>query len=162
LKTEKMIELTEKLKKTVSFYRPQALYSRIVYAPILTDVTSEEWFAQNYDRCLDSYDYVTIMAYPRMEGEFFASSWLKRVVSIAKTKKNGLRKTVFKVQTFDWKKNEWIKSATVVDWLRTLMAQGAHHTAYYPDNLYDDKPNKEKIRDVISSKTFPFKEVGKK
>ncbi|MHB9154678.1 MAG: poly-beta-1,6-N-acetyl-D-glucosamine N-deacetylase PgaB [Endomicrobiales bacterium] len=156
-KTKKLIALTETLKNAVRRYRPQARFARTLYAPVLIDPGSEEWLAQNYADTLAAYDYAVIMAYPFMEGEKFPEKWLKQLVDAAKKYPDGLKKTVFKVQAYDWDKKRWVKTDTILRWLRTLVSQGALHVAYYPDNYLEDKPEANGIRRVISAEDFPFR-----
>jgi len=157
LKTDKLIELTEKLKKKVLLQRPTALFARTIYAPVLSEPESEEWFSQNYEKCLEHYDYTVIMAYPRMEGVFFPERWLRSLVKAAKKYPGAMEKTVFKVQTYNWEKDEWISTEKVVDWLRALLAEGAYNIAYYPDDYTVNEPEAKEIRTVISVEDFPLK-----
>ncbi|MBU0533870.1 MAG: poly-beta-1,6-N-acetyl-D-glucosamine N-deacetylase PgaB [Candidatus Omnitrophica bacterium] len=157
LKTETLIELTEELKEAFLHYNPFTKSVRILYAPVLTEPESEEWFAQNYADSLKAYDYVLIMAYPKMEEVKNSTKWLQKLVQKAKEYPDGIQKTIFKVQTYDWKRKKWINSRIVDRWLRTLVSSGAQHIAYYPDNCIDNKPDEKIIRLMMSSEDFPFK-----
>ena len=157
VKTRALNQLTERLKKAVLNCRPRARFVRTLYAPVLENPESEEWFAQNYQESLENYDQVMILAYPRLEKVGSPGRWLKKLVRIAGTYPGGLAKTVFKVQSYDWKKNRWIDSRTVNEWLRILVSAGARYVAYYPDNYIENKPDNRIIRDMISVEDFPFK-----
>lgn len=157
LKTKTLIELTQELKKAVLRYRPYARFARTLYAPVLMEPESEERFAQNYADSLKAYDYVVIMAYPKMEKVGRPVRWLKKLVQEAKKYRGGLQKTVFKVQTYDWTKKRWINTKIVDKWLKTLVASGAQHLAYYPDNYIENKPDERIIRMMMSVEDFPFK-----
>ena len=156
IKTEKLIELTEGLKKTVLYYRPQALFARTLYAEVLEDPESEEWYAQNFADSLKYYDYVVVMAYPKMEKAGNPKRWLKELVKKAKKYTNGLDKTVFKVQTYDWDSKHWIDTKTVKEWLRLLVSYGAQHIGYYSDNYIENEPKENIIRLIMSTEDFPF------
>ncbi|OGV57413.1 MAG: poly-beta-1,6-N-acetyl-D-glucosamine N-deacetylase PgaB [Lentisphaerae bacterium GWF2_52_8] len=155
LKTDKLMELTEYLKKKVLAQRPTAVFARTIYAPVLLNPDSEEWFAQNYKKCLSAYDHTVVMSYPRMEKVYFAESWLRSLVRKAREYPLGLQKTVFKTQAYDWEAKKWIKDDTLVSWLRVLLAEGAEHIAYYPDDYTVDKPGMKSIINIISSQDFP-------
>jgi biofilm PGA synthesis lipoprotein PgaB len=157
LKTKTLIELSEKLKEAVLRYRPDALFVRTLYAPVLIEPESEEWFAQNYANSLKVYDYVMIMAYPKMEKINRPVRWLKKLVQEAKKYPGGLQQTVFKVQTYDWEKKRWININTVDKWLRVLVASGVQHVGYYPDNYIENRPEERIIRMMMSVEDFPFK-----
>jgi biofilm PGA synthesis lipoprotein PgaB len=156
MKTKILIELTNELRAAILRYRPEADIARIVYAPTLTDPDSEHWLAQSYIESLKAYDYVVIMAYPFMEEVAHPTDWLKGLVHSAKQLPLGLDKTVFKIQTYDWKTNRPIATRTINKWLRALVASGAKHIAYYPDNVIDNHPQARIIRDMISVDEFPL------
>jgi biofilm PGA synthesis lipoprotein PgaB len=155
-KTAQLFALTDELQRAVRRYRPQAHFARTLYAPVLAEPASEEWFAQNYAESLQAYDSVVIMSYPIMEGVRNPVPWLKRLVRAAGKHPGGLEKTVFKVQTYDWNRKRWIPARTVNRWLRTLVAAGARHIAYYPDNYLEDKPAGAVVRDMMAAEDFPF------
>ncbi len=158
-KTNQLISLTEVLKKAVLFYRPEIKFARTFYAPVLTDPDAEEWLAQNYQKSLDAYDYVVIMAYPSMEGILKSDTraWLENLVKQSLLFPNGLQKTVFKIQTYNWDKEKWIKGSTLDHWLRTLVKTGAQNLAYYPDDLFENQPRLSIIRRMMATEDFPFK-----
>ena len=156
-KTEVLIELTEELEKTVRFYRPQALFARTLYAEVLLNPKSEEWYAQNFSKSIQSYDYVVIMAYPLMEKASNPVKWLRSLVEEVKKYPHAIEKTIFKVQTYDWSKKRWVNTKTIDKWLRVLVEAGAVHIGYYPDSYIDNKPNDRMIRFMMSSEDFPFK-----
>ncbi len=160
-KTDKLVELTSRIMAKVLYYRPETLFARTVYAPILTNPGSEEWFCQNYDKCLMNYDFTVVMAYPRMEGKFWERDWLRELVRKAGERPDGLRKTVFKVQAFDWKEDEWIPDSKLRRWVRALVAAGAHHVSYYPDGLFEGRPGLGTARDIMSSRDFPLDKPGR-
>lgn len=156
-KTEVLIDLTNELKQSVIKYRPRVLFARTLYVQTLLNPKSEEWFAQNYKKSLNNYDYVILMSYPMMEKIKNPKLWLKKMVDESKKFKGGIEKTVFKVQTYDWSKSKCIDTGVVVDWLRILIAQGAKNVAYYPDNYVDNCPDEKIIRTIVSTEDFPFK-----
>ncbi len=156
-KTRVLVEWTDAMMAAVRRYRPAAIAARTVYAPVLLEPESERWFAQSYPASLRAYDEVVVMAYPLMEGVADPSPWLRRLVAAARSAPGGLEKTVFKVQTVDWKKNAaCVPSETLTRWMETLVALGARHLAYYPDNLFDDCPRRAAARPFISTETFPL------
>ncbi|MEW6171239.1 MAG: poly-beta-1,6-N-acetyl-D-glucosamine N-deacetylase PgaB, partial [Candidatus Omnitrophota bacterium] len=157
LKTQTLIDLTKELKKAVLYYRPQARFARTLYAGVLLEPESEEWLSQNYQESLSTYDYVVIMAYPRMEKVSRPLKWLKTLVKKAKKYHRGIQKTIFKIQAYDWERKKWINADTLDKWLRALVSSGAKHIAYYPDNYIDNKPEEAIIRLMISVEDFPFK-----
>jgi len=159
VKTMKLIELTESLKEAVRRYRPEAGFARTLYAPVLLEPSSEEWYSQNYAESLKAYDYVVIMAYPMMEKDIHPVKWLKKLLNCARGYPAGLQKTVFKIQTHDWFGRKWLSTRTIIKWLRTLVTAGAKHIGYYPDNYLDDKPEAGQVRLMMSTEDFPYKRI---
>jgi biofilm PGA synthesis lipoprotein PgaB len=80
-KTETLIGLTKELTAHVSAYRSPIKTVRNIYAAPVINQNSEEWFAQNYDRFLDAYDYTAVEAMPRMENVADADHkvWLDKI-----------------------------------------------------------------------------------
>jgi len=154
-----LIALTEYLKKAVRYYRPEALFCRNLYPPVLTDPNSEEWFAQNYQKTLDSYDYAVVMVYPYLEGiHGNFKVWFKQLVDAAKSHRGGVEKTIFKIQAFDWRRKVWIKTDVLNEWLRSLVADGAYHIGYYPDDFVLDNPRAGVIRKMMSTEDYPYRQ----
>lgn len=157
VKTDAMISLTNDFKKAVLRYRPKAAFARTLYAPILLDKTSREWFAQDYKKSLDNYDFVVIMAYPEMEKIKRPEAWLGNIVKEVAKYSNGINKTVFKIQAYDWDKKKWIDTNVLLNRLKILVAAGAKHVGYYPDNYVENHPDAEVIKLIMSVENFPFK-----
>ncbi len=155
-KTEALIDLTASLMDEVRRYRPDALFGRNLYSIVLTEPESETWFAQDYELFLKNYDHVVVMAYPQMEKVKDQSEWLEGLVEKSKAFPDGIEKTIFKVQAFDWANRSWIEDELLLDEMRDILSSGGRHIAYYPDNLWMDKPDIKKIRLEMSTKTYPF------
>ena len=155
-KTETLIDFTKELMDGVKKYNPEARFARNIYATILTDTYSEASFAQNNEISLQTYDLVVIMAYPQMEDIDTTSSWLKGLVNTAKGKSGGIERSVFKVQSYDWKREKWLGDTVVHEEIRDLLSAGARHVAYYPDNPLLDRPGLRKIKLEMSTESYPF------
>ncbi len=155
-KTDILIDFTKNLIAGVMKYRPEAKYARNIYASLITKPESEEWFAQNYDKFLTSYDQVVIMAYPRLEKIRKPSPWLKELVRKTKEFPKGIEKTVFKIQSFDWQKEIWLDDMLLLEELRDILSAGGRHLAYYPDDLWADRPGLKVIKLEMSTQSYPF------
>jgi biofilm PGA synthesis lipoprotein PgaB len=149
--------LSQMMMEAVTSYRPEAKFARTIYAPVVTENYGREWFSQDYAASLALYDHVVVMAYPAMERKFFSDRWLTSLVKEAKRHPSGLKKTVFKLQAYDWRKSRWIDEEKLQRWFETLVSSGARHVAYYPDNYLLDRPQLQKIKTSISYEDFPFK-----
>ncbi len=155
-KTETLINLTASLADGARKYRPDIFLARNLYSAVLENPEAEEWFAQDYELFLKNYDQVVVMAYPQMDGITAPSRWLADLVRKAKAVPDGIDKTVFKVQTYDWRNKAWIKDAVVLEELRDILSAGGRHIAYYPDDFWTDRPAIGKIKLEMSTRTYPF------
>jgi biofilm PGA synthesis lipoprotein PgaB len=155
-KTEVLIDFTKTLAEGVRKYRPNAKFARNLYAPLMTQPASEIWFAQDYELFLQNYDQVIVMAYQRLEGVDAPLRWYKELVERARTSPAGLEKSVFKVQTYDWEKKAWLGDEIILKGIRQILAAGGQHVAYYPDNVWENKPGLDVMKLTMSTKKFPF------
>jgi biofilm PGA synthesis lipoprotein PgaB len=155
-KTEALIDFTNILKQGVRKYRPVSLFARNLYGIIIENPDAESWLAQDYGLFLKNYDQVVVMAYPQMEEVKSQSEWLENLVGRAKVMPQGLEKTVFKIQTYNWKKEEWIDDGSVLEEMRDVLSSGGSHLAYYPDSYREDRPALNKIKLEMSTRSYPF------
>ncbi len=155
-KTETLMDLTGSLAEGTKKYRPDILLARNLYSAVIEDPGAEEWFAQDYELFLKNYDQVVVMAYPQMDRIKKPSAWLRSLVKKAKAMPGGIDKTVFKVQSYDWRNEVWIKDGVVLEELRDILSEGGRHIAYYPDDFRVDKPALREMRLEMSTRTYPF------
>jgi biofilm PGA synthesis lipoprotein PgaB len=150
-KTRRLIAFTQDLSAAVRRYRPDALFARNVYAPLLVQPEAEGWFAQNYEDFLGAYDLVVVMAYPQMERVAKPLDWLQALAGSAGQAPMGIQKTVFKLQTYDWRSNQWVPESALIKQMRTVLAAGVRHLAYYPDNVWEGRPEINTIKLEMST-----------
>lgn len=155
-KTDTLMDYTYSLAEGARKFRPGILLARNLYSAVLENREAEAWFAQNYELFLKNYDYTVVMAYPQMERIKKPSLWLKKLAGIAKGYPDGIEKTVFKLQAYDWRREVWIKEDDLLEEFRDILSSGGKHIAYYPDNFQQDKPALMKIRLEMSTKTYPY------
>jgi len=154
LKIQALDDVTAELIKVVRVYRPEARFARNIYTQVITDPRAREWFGQDFDRYLDRYRYTVIMAYTAMEkvsGWGEPRNWLEGLVRTAQAR-NAVDRVVFKVQSYDWKRRRWLDDAGLRRELTWLLAAGARHVAYYPDNVFEDQPPAQALAPVISGR----------
>jgi biofilm PGA synthesis lipoprotein PgaB len=156
LKTSALNRFTRELMETVRSYRPAAVFARNIYSAPVLNPQARDWFSQNLDDYLGLYDYAVIMAYPQMEGirgKRAIRRWLEELWAPVK-KLRGQGKVIFKVQSFDWARKEWIPEDLLEKELKHLLALGVQHVGYYPDNVYEQQPS-VKIGKAISARKLP-------
>ena len=125
---------------SVHTYRPYAVYARHIYAEAVLDKGTEELYAQNFKRDLDTYEYTSIITFPFLEKQGGNSAqWIGKIAEAALTDPSVANKVVFKLQTYDWGKNVWISEKELNAEVAALRSKGAVNFAYYPEIAFEDK-----------------------
>lgn len=164
-KTDALIALTTEIAEHVRRFRAPLRTARNIYARPVLQPESTTWFAQDYDRFLQSYDIVAVMAMPRMENvpPQQAQAWLGQLVVQARSRPEGLKRTLFELQSVDWRKGaaetgRAVPSEELAAQMRFLERQGALNFGYYPDDFLHDQPAAALIHGVMSLQSHPYKE----
>ena len=148
------LELAERVREHQGFIKT----ARNLYALPVLEPETEARFAQSLPRFLASYDYTAVMAMPFMEGAANPDAWLGRLVDKIAAQPGGLKKTVFELQSVDWKTRTPVPAATLAGQLVRLQRLGAMNVGYYPDDFITDHPAMAAIRPALSVQTFPRKD----
>ena len=162
-KSQALIDFTKQLTETVRAIRgPQVKTARNIYAMPVLDPASEAWFAQNLNDFLSTYDWTAPMAMPLMENvpPEQADAWLDSLVNRVARIPGALDKTVFELQSRDWRKtgeHADISGEQLAHWMRQLKLSGAKNYGYYPDDFINDHPEMSAIRPTFSSYWYPQK-----
>ena len=111
---------------------------------------------------LENYDEVALMAMPYLDdagmardGET-ASRWLDSLVDQVMRHPDGLAKTVFELQSYDWGRKRWIEPQRFRAWMHQLVRRGALNLAYYPDDFITGKPAFQPTFEGMSLNEFPY------
>ncbi|MBC8950994.1 poly-beta-1,6-N-acetyl-D-glucosamine N-deacetylase PgaB [Xenorhabdus sp. TS4] len=161
-KSQYLIDFTHELTKELKSIRSyQIKTARNIFALPILEPDSEEWFAQNLDDFLAHYDWIAPMAMPLMENVPLAKSnqWLSRLVKIIAQRPQALDKTVFELQSVDWRKpldKRAIPGHQLAEWMRQLQLNGAQSFGYYPDDFLNNQPEMNEIRPVLSPEWYPL------
>lgn len=161
-KSRTLIDFTRQLTADVRAIRgPQVKTARNIFALPILQPESEAWFAQNLDDFLQAYDWVAPMAMPLMEQVPMQESnaWLDKLVSEVGRRPGALQKTVFELQSRDWRSPGQageIPASRLAEWMRQLQTSGAQSFGYYPDDFLNDAPALSDIRPVFSSTWYPL------
>jgi poly-beta-1,6-N-acetyl-D-glucosamine N-deacetylase len=163
LKTDALLEFTGELTARAKLYRSPLHTARSMYARPVLDGHSEEWFAQDLDRFLATYDYTAIMAMPALENVPARDSeaWLRRLVATVATRPQGLKRTIFELQAVDWRRpvagnDSRIPDATLVRQMRLFLRLGALNFGYYPDNFVAGAPDQRTLHPAFSLQSYPY------
>ncbi len=159
-KSRYLIDFTHELTARVHAVRgPVVKTARNIFAQPILNPQSETWFAQNLDDFLSAYDWTAPMAMPLMEGVATgqASEWLAALVREVAKRPGALQRTVFELQTHDWRGggDTPIDATVIAGWMRDLQRQGVRNFGYYPDDAFTEHPSLDAIRPVMSTAWFP-------
>jgi biofilm PGA synthesis lipoprotein PgaB len=160
-KTDTLIQFTQELASHVAAYRAPLKTVRNIYASLLTNPGSELWFAQNYDRFLQAYDYVAVEAMPDMENipSGDQDEWMNKLVSLVAQRPEGLKHTVFELQAVDWhikNKDRAIPVEKLGGQMNLLAKRGAMNFGYYPDDFIANVPDADALHKDFSLQTYPY------
>lgn len=155
-RTRALVDFTHALTAAAERWRPKLTTVRNLFARPVLEPASEAWFAQRLDAFNAAYDYTALMAMPRMEGERDAAAWLRRLVDTVAAHPHGLERTIFELQTVDWRTRQPVPEDELAAQARLLVARGARHLAYYPDDFLRASPALPTAREVISAREFPY------
>lgn len=156
-KTQLLIDWTNHLTEAVRYYRPDIKTARNIYARVVLEPESQNWFSQSFEAFLENYDYTAVMAMPYMENADNDKKWLQQLLQRVASIPGALDKTVFELQSVDWRDSEPVDSATLLEQMRLLQNNGAYHYGYYPDDFILDHPDINTIRPVISVSEYPYR-----
>ena len=67
-------------------------------------------------------------------------------------------KTLFELQTRDWRAGTSIPGDTLQALVRQLQADGVRHLGWYPDDFIGDQPRLPDVRGSLSARNFPYEE----
>ena len=155
-KTDGLISLTQELSDQLKGWQPDLLTSRNIYAEVVLNPTSEQWFAQNYDKFINTYDYTALMAMPYLEEARRPKKWLKELVTkIDQRSATAKDRTIFHLQTKDWRKDTTIRNRVLGQHFDLLLSRGVRHIAYYPDDFVQSHPSVKLVRKHLSTNWFP-------
>ena len=152
-KTDVINQFTDELADRVRIYRPNIKTARNIYALPLLKPYSEEWYAQSFKSFLAHYDYVAVEAMPFMEEAENPMQWLTQLAKTVAKQPDGLKKTVFELQSVNWKTHEKIPMPVFNKQLQLLKKLGVSHIGYYPDNVFTDQP---RLSDLQQYFALPF------
>lgn len=152
-KTATLIDLTDELAAVVKPYQPRLQTSRNLLAPAITENAASESLAQDYSRFLEHYDFVTVLAVPdpdRVDPAEVSADFYRALADRARLQDPALGRTIFQLQTVDWRRREPISAVQLKDTLRLLQTIGVRSLAYYPDNFLSNQPELSLLRQGIS------------
>jgi biofilm PGA synthesis lipoprotein PgaB len=95
------------------------------------------------------------MAMPGLENANFSKEWLVKLSAKVAATPGGLDRTVFELQTVNWKAHDHpISTEEIVRQMRLLQVHGVRHLGYYPDDFLKDHPVLKVLRPAFSASDY--------
>lgn len=157
-KTRTLIDWTEELAARARAWQPYIRTARNLYAPVALDPAAQARFSQSLPLSLAHYDYAVVMAMPYLENQPDPHAWLERLAARVSGHPAGFEKTVFELQTVDWRSGTPVDTAVLRGQMDLLRRLGARHLAYYPDDFIAGHPVAAGVRPAMSIGTYPYPE----
>ncbi|RPD85952.1 poly-beta-1,6-N-acetyl-D-glucosamine N-deacetylase PgaB [Luteimonas sp. 100069] len=157
-RTQALIDFTMRLRTAAERGRPKLMTARNLFARPVLEPVSEAWFAQRLEPFLAAYDVTALMAMPQMENAGGAHAWLHTLAAAVLRVPGGAERTLFELQTVDWRGPAPLPGAALRAQSRMLQALGVRHLGYYPDDFIGEQPPLEDARDAMSARAFPYLE----
>ncbi len=152
LKINFLDNFADSIAASVNEEQPGLRVARNMYAQVVLNPHSETWYAQSLPNSLHNYDYTAIEAFPYMEQASDPIAFYHDLVERVKAFPDGLQKTVFELQTVDWRTGKQVPDQELADTIRRLRSWGVQNIAYYPDDLYNNHPDPAIIRPALEQK----------
>lgn len=152
-KTQYIDDFAMQLAGRVRQYQPFLLTARNLYAQVALKPYAENWYSQSLEQSLKRYDFTAIMAMPYMEQVSDQQKFYHDILSRVKQYPDGVKKTVFELQSVNWRNNQKIPSEEMAATIHSLYQQGVMHVAYYPDDPVKDHPDVQIMKQVFSLKS---------
>ena len=151
-----LTQFTADLANTVRYYRPEIKTARNLYAMVVLEPNSSEWFAQSFPDFLKHYDYAALMAMPYMENAETPLPWLQTLIEKVAEEPGALKKTIFELQTVDWRTQKKVPEQELIKQIKLLQRLNAMNFGYYPDDFYLNHPSLIMLKSIMSLETFPY------
>ena len=155
MKGDALIAFTQELAARVRERQGVIKTARNLYALPVLEPKTESRFAQSLPAFLAAYDYTALMAMPLMEGSAQPDAWLDDLAKKVAAQPGGLDRTVFELQSVDWRMRKPVPDLQLASQLERLQRHGALNIGYYPDDFVADRPALTKIKPAMSLQTFP-------
>ena len=154
-KDEFMAGYTDELAARVRVYRSYIKTARNIYSRPILQPDAEEWYAQSLPVFLEHYDFVAVEAMPKMEEAGDGEAWLKTLVATIAATPGALDRTVFELQSVDWRHKSPVAGAEFGAEVALLKAAGARHFGYYPDDVHTNTPPLAAVQEAFAQDRLP-------
>ena len=148
-KTAYLDQFAEGISKIIKQQQPNMLTARNMYAPVVLDPESENWFSQSMPSTYPYYDYNAIMAMPYMEEADDHQQFYLDLIQQSKKYDPTLDRTIFELQAVNWINNQKLSTQEITETIQFLKQHGVKHIGYYPDDFVNEHPQPSKLKSAF-------------
>lgn len=148
-KTAYLDQFAEGISKIIKQQQPNMVTARNMYAPVVLDPESENWFSQSMPSTYQYYDYNAIMAMPYMEEADDHQQFYLDLIQQSKKYDPTLDRTIFELQAVNWINNQKISTQEITETIQFLKQHGVKHIGYYPDDFVNEHPQPSKLKSAF-------------
>ena len=148
-KTAYLDQFAEGISKIIKQQQPNMLTARNMYAPVVLDPESENWFSQSMPSTYQYYDYNAIMAMPYMEEADDHQQFYLDLIQQSKKYDPTLDRTIFELQAVNWINNQKLSTQEITETIQFLKQHGVKHIGYYPDDFVNEHPQPSKLKSAF-------------
>ncbi len=145
-----LIEFSTDLTAQTRRHIPDLVSVRDFAANADSDGVTANILGSDFDRYLESYDYVALTDLPARESASATKRHFARLVAAVRRRETGLERTIFELTTVEGPTSPPVTSAGLRATLRWLQSLGARHLGYCPDDFVNGFPDLEELRQGIS------------
>ena len=139
-KTAYLDQFAAGISQILKKQQPNLITARNMYAPVVLNPKSEQWFSQSQISTLQHYDYNAIMAMPYMEESRNHRQFYLDLIAQVKKYDPNLDRTIFELQTVNWRNQQKISTQELQHTIQLLEQHGVKHIGYYPDDFVAQHP----------------------
>jgi poly-beta-1,6-N-acetyl-D-glucosamine N-deacetylase PgaB len=148
-KTAYLDQFAAGISKILKQQQPNILTARNMYAPVVLNPVSENWFSQSMPSTYQYYDYNAIMAMPYMEEADDHQQFYLDLIQQSKKYDPKLDRTIFELQAVNWINNQKLSTQEIIETIQFLEKHGVKHIGYYPDDFVNEHPHPSKLKHVF-------------
>ncbi|NNH87911.1 poly-beta-1,6-N-acetyl-D-glucosamine N-deacetylase PgaB [Acinetobacter sp. ANC 4279] len=148
-KTAYLDQFAEGISKILKQQQPNILTARNMYAPVVLNPISENWFSQSMRSTYQYYDYNAIMAMPYMEEADDHQQFYLDLIHQSKKYDPKLDRTIFELQAVNWKNNQKLSTQEIIETIQFLEKHGVKHIGYYPDDFVNEHPQPSRLKSAF-------------
>lgn len=122
---------------------------------VLSQTHSDAEFTHILTPLVQHYDEINLNLEPYLVHDKVPVQQIKTFIQRIAAVPHALEKVTFNLNAKDQQTGQWVNSAVLQSWMRTLVQSGMQNIAYYPDDFKNNQPMFSALFSGISLNQFP-------